>query len=392
MRLWKLLTVLPLALMLAACLQTSRPSAGQASVVVAAAAPLPGVDSEDEGYVQMAALNSFPSSASPARGTPWKTMHRDGNRASFQENCDLLGLTPSACRQYSEKLDRNQCVTMTLPNGVILDRLTFTRNGRHQAQRSVLVAITNVPANHLDRTATVCDIGGVYVGRIHGCGNYFRVDARGAAPPVVIAPVPQVRVDGACAPSRRDGSMRLCLQAFWYEGLATRLECKEELRQNSRNVPPDMLRSQVRLFTEAAPMHFVIKKANIGQAQVGATFVVPTARGTVVFRVNQRRDLETTFPFSGEETLYVPPALRTDEIQIAAWSDHPLLVKGYPQRCDCESDGYGSFISNAKGGAMRTDRNDGLGAKMLQVINNNLPTGMQDRMVFSFVAATAPRR
>jgi hypothetical protein len=209
MRLWKLLTVLPLALMLAACLQTSRPSAGQASVVVAAAAPLPGVDSEDEGYVQMAALNSFPSSASPARGTPWKTMHRDGNRASFQENCDLLGLTPSACRQYSEKLDRNQCVTMTLPNGVILDRLTFTRNGRHQAQRSVLVAITNVPANHLDRTATVCDIGGVYVGRIHGCGNYFRVDARGAAPPVVIAPVPQVRVDGACAPSRRDGSMRL---------------------------------------------------------------------------------------------------------------------------------------------------------------------------------------
>ncbi len=134
---------------------------------------------------------TFPTSKGAPQGKPWGTMHAQGFTGGYDVACKLLGLTHNQCVMYQEMHSRGACQTMDVPNGVVLDRLTFTREGKHQVDYGALVALRNPPT----RKTEVCDLGGgVIAMRFHGCNNHGIV--RGWAPksaPVVVQPT-------ACVP------------------------------------------------------------------------------------------------------------------------------------------------------------------------------------------------
>lgn len=117
-------------------------------------------------------LGDFPTSKAKAVGKNWDIMHRDGFTGGYQSACGLLGLTAAQCKLYQEKHNAGSCVVMQGADGIVLDRLTFTKDGKHLVQHSVKVALKEPPT----RTVEVCDLGGgVIAMRWHGCNNHALV-------------------------------------------------------------------------------------------------------------------------------------------------------------------------------------------------------------------------
>ncbi|HYF10061.1 MAG TPA: hypothetical protein VD967_00435 [Candidatus Paceibacterota bacterium] len=132
---------------------------------------------------QALAPKTFPSAAiASARGGPWKKMHEHGNLADDGTNCRLMRLSSRDCTTYLDMVRANKCYTTEVPNGVVLDFLTFTHRvtGEHKAQRHVLVALENPET----REVSVCEIRrGLFVGQFKGCKNHYLVDLRPKSPP-----------------------------------------------------------------------------------------------------------------------------------------------------------------------------------------------------------------
>ncbi len=131
-----------------------------------------------------ATLTEFPTSKNAPQGKPWGTMHQQGFTGGYDVACGLLGLTHNQCVMYQEMHSRGTCQIMEVPNGVVLDRLTFTRNGKHQVDHGALVALKNPPS----RKTEVCDLGGGVVAmRFHGCSNHAVVYGWNPPRPVPVA-------------------------------------------------------------------------------------------------------------------------------------------------------------------------------------------------------------
>ncbi|MCE9644306.1 hypothetical protein K8Q93_03650 [Candidatus Parcubacteria bacterium] len=365
-KVYSLLVVL-LAFGLAACApQGIGQSASSGSAVSVGQLSLPGVSGEH--VTAMVPVEAFPSApVSTALGKAWQTMHANGNKADVDTNCRLLGLNVGQCIRFKRMINNNECADAVLPNGVVLDRLTFTRENprtkkeEHVVQEHVRVAIGNVPEGHSDRGTKVCLIDGMYIGQFNGCKNFWRVDARGQRP-VVASPPLQVSATGACVASMR-GHFRLCLQAFQPVGDANKLWCEA---QDSRNLSPDHLRKTVPLDTRHVIMHIALKEANAAGKPLGMKVQVPLSSGgtatlTLIKKEGDKGDFLGEFPFAGEVALYIPPSLGRKGMGAAVWSENPAYVAGYPQACDCLPDGYGDKNT----GALRIRAQDNLGEKVL---------------------------
>ncbi len=114
----------------------------------------------------------FPTSTAKAVGKVWDVMHKDGFTGGYPSACGLLGLTAAQCKLYQEKHNAGSCDVMQGPNGIVLDRLTFTKDKKHLVQHNVKVALKDPPT----RTVSVCDLGGgVIAMRWHGCNNHALV-------------------------------------------------------------------------------------------------------------------------------------------------------------------------------------------------------------------------
>ncbi len=117
-------------------------------------------------------LGLFPTSSVKPMGKPWGVMHPEGFTGGYTVAGKLLGLSDAQVKKYNDMHSAGVCTVMDVPNGVVLDRLTFTRNGKHQVQNSVKVDLKDPPS----RKVEVCDLGdGVIAMRFHGCNNHALV-------------------------------------------------------------------------------------------------------------------------------------------------------------------------------------------------------------------------
>lgn len=390
MKVWKL-SVFALALLAAACTSSgSGPTGrGQAPTSVGAtsfAGSLPGASVSP---VEVVNPHAFPVSSVAAAGKPWRNMHENGNVMGPEFNCKALGFTPAQCDRFQAMRNAGQCFESQVPNGVVLNALSFNDakdGGKFKIQYNVLVDLQN-PST---RAVLVCELArGDFIVHFLGCNNYARVKARATMPkaalPLQSTPV-QVHASKACAPFQA-GYFSLCFQIFQPVGAANRLVCDQT---DSRDLYPDALRQNVPLYMRFVNMKFVLKGANVGVNPVGTKFPIRlSSGGTVVLElINNKGHLYGEFNFAGETTLYIPDSLANRGIEMAAWSDDPLLKDGYPQSCDCDEDGYG----DEKGGAIRVrDNKDHLGDKMFRFINGTPRQGEQKRLVFSFRAGKPAR-
>jgi hypothetical protein len=136
--------------------------------------PLPGEEeiivASDQGSDTHAAVTfTFPSSHAKPKGSAWKHMHASGFTGGYEKGCGLIGLTPTQCAKYTKMHSDAVCQIVDVPNGIVLDRLTFSRNGTHHVQKNVLVDLQNP----ITRKTEVCDLGnGLYAMRFHGCDNH----------------------------------------------------------------------------------------------------------------------------------------------------------------------------------------------------------------------------
>lgn len=389
MKVWKL-SALALAVLVAACASnsgsTSRSQPPASLATASSEGSLPGASVSP---VEVASSHTFPVSSVAAAGKPWQNMHANGNVMGPEYNCKALGFTPSQCDRFQAMRNAGQCFESQVPNGVVLNALSFNDakdGGKFKIQYNVLVDLQN-PST---RAVLICELArGDFIVHFLGCNNYARVKGRPAAPRAAIQPQPmptQVHANKACGPFQA-GHFSFCFQIFQPVGAANRLVCDQT---DSRDLYPDALRQNVPLYMRPVHMKFVLKGANVDGKPLGSKFAVPlSSGGTVVLElINNKGHLYGEFNFAGEATLYVPDSLAKRGIEMAAWSDDPLLKNGYPQSCDCEEDGYG----DEKGGAMRVrDNKDHLGDKMFRFINGTPRQGEQKRLVFSFRAGNPAR-
>lgn len=113
----------------------------------------------EEGY--------FPSSRATPDST-WRVMHESGYTGSYQEACRLLDIPSAQCAEAEQMHSEGQCQWVDIPNDVVLDGLTFTRDGKHRVDRNVRVGLENPPT----RKSEVCTTkDGWHVIRVSGCNN-----------------------------------------------------------------------------------------------------------------------------------------------------------------------------------------------------------------------------
>lgn len=200
---YKTLAMLLMGLTLMGCNLTSRESAPTtASTQTVAASPPPSATSASvlASRVDMSApaaqqaaptsskqpmVGKFPTSLLPAKGTPWKVLHADSYKGDFDTTCRLLGLNKAECEKFSAMRDAGQCQRLSLPNGVVLDRLGYSRGGGHHVQHQALVALQKSDENPM---VLLCDLGDKFVGFVERCGNPIRND-KPKSVPVAVAPV-----------------------------------------------------------------------------------------------------------------------------------------------------------------------------------------------------------
>ncbi len=121
-----------------------------------------------------ATAQDFPTSSVSPTGKPWETMRENGFTGGYAEACSLLGISPEQCITYQEMHASGACDIKSVPNGVVVDAMTYTdTNGEHRADRNVLIALENPET----RDTEICDLGdGVVVMRFLGCNNHAIVN------------------------------------------------------------------------------------------------------------------------------------------------------------------------------------------------------------------------
>lgn len=180
---------------------TAKPSPAQATDVTPASQVAPqGATAEKPVAPQgQPVAGQFPTSSKPAQGKPWTTMHAQGFTGNYSEASKLLGLTSAQAKKYEEMHSAGACQVMEVPNGVILDRLTFTRAGKHHIDYGAKVALVN-PSS---RMTEVCDLGGgTFAMRFHGCNNHAVVVGWKPAR-ATVAPAPAPAVSTTCVETQR---------------------------------------------------------------------------------------------------------------------------------------------------------------------------------------------
>jgi hypothetical protein len=174
--------------------ETASQPAAPAPAIVAQATPAKAAQP-----VTTTVLGDFPTSKVKPLGT-WETMHQDGFTGGFDGACKLLGLNAASCTTYKKMHSEGSCVLMEVPNGVVLNRLTFTKkNGMSESRQNVTVALKNPPT----RKASVCNLGGdVMAIRFLGCGNHAMVTGwkKPLTTTVVTQPQPATTTTGGSCP------------------------------------------------------------------------------------------------------------------------------------------------------------------------------------------------
>lgn len=162
---------------------TQAPAVVMTQAAPAASQPLVARPKKEHQVV----VGQFPTSSKPAQGKPWTTMHAQGFTGNYSEASKLLGLNTAQAKKYEEMHSAGACQVMDVPNGVVLDRLTFTRDGKHHIDYGAKVALEN-PSS---RKTEVCDLGGGVVAmRFHGCNNHAVVVGWNAKATVIPTPAP----------------------------------------------------------------------------------------------------------------------------------------------------------------------------------------------------------
>ncbi len=163
----------------------------QSTVLVAAIFEAPAGAKLAGGGTNLARLESpaeFPTSQAPARGKPWRYMHRDGYTGGEETACKLLSLTKAQCDQYNSMVAAGACSVQLMPNGVVLTAMAYTRSSTHEsyAEHNVLVDLKNP----LSREVVLCKLApGFYVGRAFGCNNPVRIEGADVSRPAMLPPV-----------------------------------------------------------------------------------------------------------------------------------------------------------------------------------------------------------
>ena len=146
------------------------PSASAPTPAAAASASGSSITEQAVGPTSVQA--PFPTSKNKPQGQAWTVMKDGGYTGGLKTASQLMGLTAKQLALYESKQKAADFVTMTVPNGVVLDRLTFTRDGKHQVDIGAKVELDNPTTRLVD----VYDLGGgLIVMRFHGCNNYALV-------------------------------------------------------------------------------------------------------------------------------------------------------------------------------------------------------------------------
>lgn len=240
--------------------------------------PAPAVGSTPEVAISQPTLGEFPSSKVRPAKPDWDVMHTDGFTGGYDVACNLLGLTASQCATYKRMHEEGKCTTMEVPNGVVLDRLTFTRNRGHFVQNNVKVDLKNPPT----RMTEVCLISTgrrrgnkpeyMAVMRFHGCNNQAIVHGVTLPDP---SPVPPV-ASAQCSPLAKSVMVNI-----WEEkALDVRVADGKIFRQlivATTSAPSDGWYAPDRVSRSGAPLRAAHAR---GELQLDSK-----AHGTVISRV-----------------------------------------------------------------------------------------------------------
>ena len=199
------------------------PSASAPTPAAAASASGSSITEQAVGPTSVQA--PFPTSKNKPQGQAWTVMKDGGYTGGLKTASQLMGLTAKQLALYESKQKAADFVTMTVPNGVVLDRLTFTRDGKHQVDIGAKVELDNPTTRLVD----VYDLGGgLIVMRFHGCNNYALV--RGwtqslkpqPAPAATPAPVAKVAVPAPQPVPAAGCAIRSYMRVnFWTKEAAT---------------------------------------------------------------------------------------------------------------------------------------------------------------------------
>lgn len=175
----------------------------------AAAASASGSSITEQAVGPTSVQAPFPTSRNKPQGQAWTVMKDGGYTGGLKTASQLMGLTAKQLALYESKQKAADFVTMTVPNGVVLDRLTFTRDGKHQVDIGAKVELDNPTTRLVD----VYDLGGgLVVMRFHGCNNYALVrgwtQSLKPQPAPVAAPAPAAK---AAAPAPQPAPAAGCI-------------------------------------------------------------------------------------------------------------------------------------------------------------------------------------
>jgi hypothetical protein len=118
---------------------------------------------------------NYPSSSDSSKHT-WSKMGNNPYSGGIEEACSLVGLSIPECAEYQRLRAGDTCTYMDVPNGVVLDKLIFTKGGKDIVQNDVKVALTSAPT----RRSRVCGVGGKAVISFDGCNNLAAVGGKPA--------------------------------------------------------------------------------------------------------------------------------------------------------------------------------------------------------------------
>lgn len=282
------------------------------------------------GFVMCAgyAEASFPTSKEAARGTPWTHMAKNGYTGGFEKACDLLKLSLERCKTYQKMHREGTCRMEEVPNGTVLNKLTYTRGGKHTVQNNVLVALKD-PST---RTTEVCDLGGgVYAMRFLGCGNHGLVMGK---------PIPRTaRVPEVVVPPMSSGCPGGRKYVFFVWGPeAKRLSCVQKARAEALSSPDfhakdrvsrmcndDLLaayqRGNIHLYTKPVTITMARMKQH---AVTGASGKSYTAAGKLSIPYTPMKNDETdNFVYTSSGTIFSPINTNTGMHQNVVFPEEP---------------------------------------------------------------------
>lgn len=258
-------------------------------------------------------LGDFPTSKAKPLGK-WETMHPDGFTGGFDVACKLLGLSTTNCGTYKKMHNEGSCVLMDVPNGVVLDRLTFTKvNGKSESRPKMKVNLKDPPT----RTANVCKLSDDVIAiRFLGCGNHGLVTGYKLPLTKTVVTQPQATTattdDGSCPVK----SMRVNI----WEAKAAMVPGVSEMIADTRVSPTNgVSRSFGATFRAMNAAGNLMKSTRAHEVQVFHHTAAPQPP-TLLFRGTMRSDQLITLPVD----------FRAGDVIRVTFSDYSRLASPLP--------------------------------------------------------------